>query len=328
VKLVILAVLALACGAGAVRYYRTPRERPLLDRAVRVAALSSAFPQYWWLSEHEALVIRDTSGGDWALERLNIDTGKSRPAERLSALFRKTGGQPDSTQVASDGSHILWTGAKSRTFVATTAGSKISESVSSAESVKLWLNDCFRWVELTHNEEVFTGAIVRSTLDPKSMQRRPLTPTISCLAKDVDLSRLTPTTDDHILATLWSGRERGIKPALIVAMVMHAQINMVGKFKLTPPRNAETGELIFAPIFGRLAWVVDYKPEWSPFTRQSSRTGLWVSRMRDWRIHEVGSLEAADGSPELRLRGVQWSPDGMRLSFVHKNSLWIVDADG
>lgn len=322
-KYVLLAAPVVVLVGGALAFLQKQDERPLLERAVSVARIPNAHPYYWWLSDSEILRFRDPGQNDWTLVRQDIDTKKVKPGGRIAEIFSESGGRPESIQVAPDGGWLLWT-SKDKIVVCKTDGTKRYEYADRGRSLKIWMADGLRWIELEYNAEIFTGAVLHSVIDPKEVQRRPVVPNISCSPKLVNVSRLTPTSDDHILATLWNGPERGIKPAVIVALVLNAHINAVGKFKLNPPRDAARGELVFAPIYGRLAWVVEYQPEWANFTGARPRVGLWVSRMRDWNKHEVGSVESTDGG----LRSVQWSPDGERLSFVHDNSVWIVPADG
>jgi len=327
-KYILPVALALLCGGAALALFLRPRELPLLPRATRVAAVAGAHPYYWWLSDNVVLRFRDPASGDWTFVRLDVNSQKEKPVARLTSLFARSGGKPESIQVAPDGDWMLWTGAKGQTVVSTTDGWKHLEHPPGKPSEKRWMSVGLRWIELVCDGKDFTGAVVHNVLRPKEIQRRPLVPTISCSPQLVDVARMTPTTDEHILATLWNGPEGGIKPAVILALVLHAQINAVGKFKLHPPRDAERGEIVFAPIYGRLAWVLKYRPEWSRLTGESPRVGLWVTSMRDWRSHEVGSVEVGgdgkDGSGPL---AVQWSPDGNSLSFVYKDALWTIPAD-
>src|SRR2546421_158980 len=117
-------------------------------------------------------------------------------------------------------------------------------------------------------------------------------------------------------------------PAAVVALTMTAQLRGIGKLTLPPPHESDRGQLVFAPIFGGVAWVLHYGPAWSALTREGARTGLWVTDTHGANSHALGSVETTpDLNGETGPTAVKWSPDGDRLSFIYRNALWTVPTE-
>lgn len=324
-KVLVPAALALIFGGTALALYLLPREHALLPRARRIVAFShDGYPFYWWLGDHDLLLFRDPLHRDWTLVRLNETTNAQTPLDSLSGLFARSGGRPDTIQVSPDGEWMLWTGNKGQTIVARTDGAKHFEYPPGPPSEKRWMSESIRWIELVKDGKSFNRAILHNVVDPKASEPRLLLPTIPCTPNFVDLAGMTPTTDDHILTSVWNRRPGNIEPAGIIALALNVQMSRIGRFTLDPPHALDRGHLVFAPIYGRLAWVIEYKPALSRITKAGPRVGLWVTRMNGWESHEVGSLES-EGF--ITADSVRWTPDGTRLSFIYQDALWTVPAD-
>src|SRR2546423_8689067 len=106
-KLILLAALALMAGGAALLALVRPRERPLLAHATKITRVPSAHPYYWWVSDSEVLTFQDPSRDNWTLRRVNVNTKSESPADRLTRLFAKSGGRPDTVQMAPLGDWIL-----------------------------------------------------------------------------------------------------------------------------------------------------------------------------------------------------------------------------
>jgi hypothetical protein len=323
-----LTALALIAGATVLVLTLRPQERPLLPRATRIVRISNAYPFYWWVSDNEILTFRDPGHDDWTLLRLDVNARQGKPVEELTRLFAKSGGRPDSVQVAPDGKGILWTGAQGGTIVATVDGARHFEYPPGEPGEKRWMFDSGHWVELVREGTQFTHAIFHEMDRPRESRVKPVLPAVVARPDAIDVAGMAATTDGHVLVTFWNGQAGKIDPARIVALSFTANTSEIGRFLLHPPHDVDRGALVFSPLYGRLAWVLEYQPPLSTLTGERTRTGLWVSSMQDWKAHEIGSLETTrDGKGGSGPFAVQWSPDGGRLSFVYRDALWTVPAD-
>ncbi len=323
-KLLIVASLILVGGGAVLALSLRPRERALMPRASRIVQMSGRFPYYWWLSDHEVMRFRDPARGDWTFLRLNTKTKKEEPIEQLTRLFVRSGGKPDSVQVSPDGKWALWTGGTGGTVVATTDGRRHFDYPPGKPSEKRWMCESVRWIELLHEDDKsFTSAILHNVVDAKESARRWLQPPIPISPQYTDVPGMAPTTDDHILASIYVGGAGHFNPAVILALELGPHIERIGKFTLQPPRGCDRGQIVFDPIYGNLVWVLHYRPSLAALTGASARTGLWVTNMHGWATQEVGSLDSTSESGPYTVR---WSPDGSRLSFVYRDWLWSVPA--
>jgi hypothetical protein len=324
-RLAILAALALVAGGAALNLYLHPRERALLPRATRITPVSNNHPYYWWLADHEIMLFRDPARSDWTLVRVNESTKRQQPLSALTRLFARSGGKPGSIQVSPDGKWMLWTNAAGGTVVSRTDGARHFDYPPGKPSEKRWMCESVRWIELVHDGKFFSYAVMHDIVNPHKAQRRVLVPSIPCTREFVDVAGMRPTADDHILAGLWNGQEGNLNPAGIIALNMNAHLSAVGQYRLDPPHAADRAELEFAPLYGRLAWVLEYGPGLSALVGASGQTGLWVTDMFGWKSRELGSLETSpDDSSSSRPVSIQWTPDGGRLSFVYRDALWTV----
>src|SRR5262245_47923780 len=151
IKIALLAALILIAGGTALAFLLRPRERPLLPRATQIVNISGKFPYYWWLSDHEVMRFRDPVRGDWTLLRLDTNTKTERVIEELTRLFAKSGGKPDSIQVAPDGRWMLWAGARGETWLSAIDGTRHFTVAPGLPSEKRWMCESYRWIELVHD---------------------------------------------------------------------------------------------------------------------------------------------------------------------------------
>ena len=99
----------------------------------------------------------------------------------------------------------------------------------------------------------------------------------------------------------------------------------------------------FSPQGDRIAWVLTVS-ETPPFNNVLGRLfpssamqnqeilGIWVSQIDGSKMHEVGHIKKPlrpfnDNTETDNLDDIEWLPDGRHLSFVYKDTLWMIEAD-
>lgn len=149
----------------------------------------------------------------------------------------------------------------------------------------------------------------------------------------------------------FSGRTR--KPALelvTVDMTGPAPTTALRRVHALVPLGAKTATVSLSPDGKRLAWVVvtpsasrldllrdalnHRMPALFPSPApRPPRVSLWTSRLDGSRAHEIGYTAPTRGRFTGAFTGdsvpssPQWTPDNKRISFLHRNALWIVAAD-
>ena len=301
--------------------------QPLAVQKTRVLALKGAYPFYWWLSDHELLLFRDPSQKDWTFVHQDVPAKTQLPLEELTRLFQTSGGKPESIQVAPDGKHLLWTDSLGDTSLATLSGKDYTHVKSSTHRVKRWMQDSQRWVELVEDNGMFVNALIyKVSLSPHE-EFKPIFPPVSSSPAEVNLLRITPTADEHIIVHHWDGSPGRVDIGRIAALAFNASPGSNGKFDVPAPHDCEKGDLVFSPPSGHIAWVLDYKVPVSLsglLGTARTYTGFWVTNMGSKDSQEIGSLGTQLGKNGSGPFNVQWTPDGLKLSFVYEDALWTL----
>src|SRR5690242_19906799 len=124
-KIKFLFLVVALIGVIAVLGYQTRPDVPsLLPLAHKVASVPGASPYYWWLSDHEVMLVRNPERQDSAFLRHDIAANADAPMSALTEAFHKTGGQLDAVQVSPDGNWALWNGSDQTTVLASIDGTK------------------------------------------------------------------------------------------------------------------------------------------------------------------------------------------------------------
>lgn len=295
-----------------------PAEPTLLARATRALPLNGAQPYYWWLSEGEVMLLRDSG-----LVRYSIAKTSETPLTEVSRQFQQSDGKPDSIKVAPNGTRLLWTGGNGDTHVSLLDGRGHFKVRSFPVCEKRWLWDSKRWVEMIGLEGQFVFARVSYADRSKKPSEKPMFPPIPCTTDQINVPRMEMTDDAHVLAHYWNGRPGWITPARIIAVGFTASPMNVGKFQATPPREDYAwGELIFSPSIGNFAWAMDYQASRSlSGLFGASYTGFWVTTLGVTAPRALGAIATGRGDKPTN---VQWTPSGDRLSFLYRGALWTV----
>ncbi len=319
---VAIAIGLIISGAAAFALY--PRGQDLLSKSNRMTALSSDLPYYWWISDDEVMTVDSPKEGDLTFRRHNLTTGAVSVREALSTQFRQSGGKPDSAQISTDGSRLLWIGKDDTAHVASLDGKAHHTSSVSGTVVLRWLDDS-RWVELIGDEELIQSAVIHSVHEPDKPKWKPIFPNIPSSPKSVNIAGIATTSDDHVLAHYWNRRVGDINPARIVAMGFSANPSVMGKFTVAPPRDDfDYGELIFGSRSGRLAWHLRFRPT----LPLRSMAGIWIMDMNGLTARELGWLAAGwSGTRGPGPFNIQWTPSGEAISFIYEGALWKTDIE-
>ncbi len=302
---------------------------------------------YWWLSDHEILFLSiqraSENLGDYTAVRYDTRTGIQTDLTALEqTLFaHRCNMHTSAWQVSPDGKYLLWNGSdtiagtdpatqqpalllKERWYVTSLDGKQTQTwpRVTSDHPCAFWLSDSHQWVEW-HDHYSNNGAQLRmeihtigkdavtflnSALDPRSYMPIGLT------GPENGLCVSPRVGDGDVTLVRW---------AMTPGFVSHS-----GTFLPTPGKTGPI-EAIVSPQGDRIAWKFGATPgprflSGTRFMRHlhPSEAGLYVSRSDGSDMRLLGAFH----TPPDELIHLRWTPDGRRLSFACRGSLYTVPA--
>jgi hypothetical protein len=349
-----LFVLPLAVGFVLISAVGQPQEKPLLRQAVKVIPIRrlcrdesapSYTGAYCWLSEQEALVLRSTKKGFLWL-RCNLKTGRNTPLARLSYLFNKSLSFPAWSVHSSDGQWLLWQGDKrvgdgihsavyrSYEYASTLDGKRFVRWLWPG-GTECWATDNRHWMSFpVFNYWLRNGASpfqvkVYDTEAPSLVKVFPLAkrnalfdlPDMSEASESFPYILIVPALGNNPIVRRWGQIDDD--KVEIRDVDLSAVTRPVRRYFLRLPMAAFIKSVQFSPQADRIAWLlIDRK------ARHVTKVGLYVCRADGTDMKEIGSLKV--NSAPYNLPGpddLRWLPDGNRLSFIYKRTLWTVPVD-
>jgi hypothetical protein len=298
----------------------------ILRKATRIAETNgwrADYSGYFWRTANEVWYCRDEQSGKPTLHRLNLQTGQSAPLTALNAKLTPRLGS-SLWRLSLDGKWLLVGDydrkQKTPTYVAfATDGSRqVRWPMLQVENPYLqWLNDSQRWVEFTFRE----GAVqptIHSIVDKDTLAARLIGPCSWPIG-------VTPK--DEVISA-----EQGLGKVEFYRYGLDPKVPSVHKSVVTIRTNGRITEIEPSPRGDRMAYLIgaprrvppllDWWRQWfSPSRRYSgSRYTLLVSHADGSGLQEIGWLN------DEALAGVQWTPDGARLSFFAQGGLYTIPA--
>lgn len=90
----------------------------------------------------------------------------------------------------------------------------------------------------------------------------------------------------------------------------------LGRFLLS--EDEQITAFVLSPKGDRMAWILEESD-----TSQNPKVSLWTGSLDGTHRHMIGETHIVESND---LTGLQWTPDGMGLSFICSNRLWTVPA--
>lgn len=309
---------------------------PPAKGAIPVLAVPHTMYLPVWLSDHELLFAQAVP---FRLFCYDLNTGEHRRLAGLEALA----GSAISFRVSPDGRHVLWsesrvtgvgplgfsTGRESYAHVADVDGSHHHYWRLNGSGLPYWMHDSRHLVEVAElgPNVVHTHLLVRDSLHPRSARRYAL----RLPRKVYSPASMAYVSDGSLLITdAW----QGVQPAIRSTEVYRKPVSVVGKdpqtFSVRLPASMHIWAINNEPVIafardGRhIAWLL--KTDSPDRDYMNLPTELWVSTTSgtDWRL--LGKQPADTLEPDRSYRnmdGLQWTPDGKRLSFYYDGFLWV-----
>ncbi len=333
-----------------------PRPPKLMDRARKVASVKGwmidrgpdACMAWGWISDRELIFLRQ-NGPRPAFYRHDIVTGVESSIPALTKLFLTTGADPDGIQVAPDGQYVLWNGYHAedgRIVGARIDGGEFFRGPNGLRGFARWLGDSRHWFELGMKVSVFADARICSIAAGGSSARiniraaHPINNSSSYGGNEI--VRGIQGSCDRILTNDWS--YRAITTSTRVSI---SELNLASGFSPTRtysvqiPQGRYACDVITAPRGDQIAWkfafenhegVIDVLSRWLPRFRAPCQTvALYVSSVNGSNMHDLGRMESIDNkSDEVFMREpdyIKWTPDGKHLSFIYRDSLYLVSTE-
>ena len=317
----------------------------LLKRARKVASVAAWDPKrdnYFWLSDQEALLVREGGGTpDMGVppavtaHRVSVATGATLEDAPLEAALHKAGATSvvPEWQLSPDGKWLL---AESSPYV--TNQQWVATTIDGARQV-------IRPHQHEEHEDRGTSAIWRpdSRSWIQTVEINNLVHTFSYSLASAVVSERAETFfffGHSLLGFFGASRVLAIRPqtgdggGVGVADFGDGPSPAPAHFYMPQvPANMDVQQVVLSPDSSRLAWKFSVKPLPlglkaainSGYVRRSSpvTAGLWVSDLNLNHLREIGMVDSRDD----HITSLRWTPDGKSLSFVDGDALYTVPAD-
>jgi hypothetical protein len=281
-------------------------------------------PSYAWLSDSELIAVRRSEQRRYEPVRVNVHTGEEKPCAVLTSAFLEKGNF--CWRFSPDGRHVLFLGGQN-TMVARYAIIDVNSGQTQfwtnrwKNAMPVWLNDSsavLEWVEedqeaLLRLYRMGSAEVEQRRVQPRVIQAVQLArgnPLLAPLPYDFSSS----ATD--LAALTWRSNE-------LHASKMTLPIGLL-------PRGHE-GYGLLSPQGDRLAWILFQRHKIPrvfferqlPFVRTAPvfTCSVWISQFDGQELRPLGFLPNGE-----ELRHLAWTPDGKCLSFVFKQTLWLLPA--
>lgn len=297
------------------------RPKPqLIDRATRLADATNwqrDYSGYFWMPGRELLVQR--VGTSAALSRINPATGQETPLTALNAQLRKHPPETISWRLSPDGKWLLALTQEEKNAYQFSAfaldGSRRITWPFPRENGRniLWMPDSRRWADFLL-PRMGAPQPVLCDLNGKQLKTQPI--------KGPFTWPIGITPDERVLTA-----EQWFNQIDLYTYALSQKAVPVRKATVRFPKQMQIQEVEPSPTCDRIAYLT-VSPAASPVQevlqsalhRPRGRFTLWISRADGSGLHEVGVERDAT------VAGVQWTPDGTRLSIFIGKELYTIPA--
>jgi hypothetical protein len=257
---------------------------------------------------------------------LDTRTGTSQELTAIEQLLTRSQGLTDWLQISPDHHWFAWPG-NEKIFLAPVDGGAtlIQDGGDSTPDSVLWFSDSRRFVLLGFQYDELRDAYLRSGARFQRSEELPG----GVMAQGVSLLSALLIDDKSLLCISDLTKEDGNKVAYIIRVGLHnSDPNQVVRTTVHPPpvlaingaRPSSHGE--------RIAWLFLQRIHVPGSRRSRIEMAIWISDGKGKRMHELGWLPVTPKKFEpLEVSRLRWLPDDRHLSFVFKDSLYVVPAN-
>ncbi|HLK60199.1 MAG TPA: hypothetical protein VKU00_26795 [Chthonomonadaceae bacterium] len=320
-----------------------PRPRLLLPLSKRITP-SFAFP--WnvstsdmaWLSDHEALVVQQDSGGNWKVFRLNTVQHTHVSDAILTKLYQQSQASSPSPYPSPDKKWLLWfTNTYQGIFVSTQDGKQTADFTIRNPQFGGWVDDR-HWIcyeEHDSNNKALTEVKVYSVDDPKHPH--------SIHMNGIDSSNwsiMVFPDATHLLTDNWQP-DTEAKTLVLTKLELKQGASPITLSRIALPKNDAVNMVTYSPKGERIALVLS-RVRNGPFSqlihrfipaypvKTSNVISLYVCNRDGTGMREIGMM--MDGGPidneaGLDSTSINWLPGEKQLSYVYKGALYTVPVD-
>lgn len=310
------------------------REPSLLARATLLRQMQpdayGHLPSFFWLSDHQLLFLNYTEASGYTTSLLDTNTKKETLYKGKGTFFGDLSIDDTIFRLSTDGKKLLWV--NNYEVIATDRnGTKLGHwqrQLGQAMYVKEWMQDSTHWIEGIEKNDG-TYAKIHGIGEPSQTEQK-----------------IDGLGDGDFLG--FTNRKT------LLTMDGETPFNASGQYELietpldgkTKPRHiafpfsheVNARRVALSPKGDKLAWVV--VAECPP-----SRMTIWLARLRRANVEteKLVSLWMSDIDGRKAVRkgyfgsetfnshelptSVEWLPDGKRVSFCYKNTLYVVNAE-
>lgn len=336
-KFVVVVLVALIGVVMMLAYQTRPDVPSLLPLAHKIASVPGATPYYWWLSDHEVMLVQNPERKDGVFLRHDITTNADTAMPALTEVFHKTGGSLDAVQVSPDGKWTLWNGAGQTTVLASIDGAKFYSIPQKHSAHNIWLVDGSGWIEVWGNGEVIDNSQRHTVENPRqSSLPVPVTYAFPNDRNKVNISHIAATLEDQLLIPLWDSGEGQLPTAHIVSSGFGANVAAAKQLNFPAVHENERGDVLFFPVRNKMAWALEFYQPLPKLLRDLSSnhapashvsTGLWITDLNGQKTFVIGCMDTIRQDKNSGPFNIQFNPDGSRLSYVYQNALWTVPTE-
>ena len=329
-----------------------PGEPFLMNRATKVADTSDwdfRWTSYDWISNREVLFFRGGSPNHpivngWSFFKRDIAANQETYLDALSGFAYGSFGKHSQHAISPDGKRIFWTGDEPSIYCCNLDGTQQFHFKRGLFSRIAWMADSSRLVEYVMNEDAdrIAHGLIHIPGNPKSQRMLKVPAVFTTANRNVSVSTngqaLTTTSD-------WEG-QKAVDSVDVCEYVVGKEtepphihrIHLPVKATILGERFSPRGDRIVWPLLQEtdiqtpiLKWLHRYIPAFN--LDPGAKMSIWVSRIDGSEMHEIGIVllkpDRTNGgvvladAPEY----IFWQPDGKRLSFYLKDTLYTVPAD-
>lgn len=285
---------------------------------------------YAWLTDDTVLAINLNSNNTYQVCRVNLRSTQRSAVAHLERFLNETNrhGTLFTWQSSPNGRWILFASAVNRlaiyTAIRTDEDYARSWTNRFPNSLAVWLSDSQGFIEWSVRGNRWAGRVYRIDVEDTNIVEVPLPASFS------DSNQLRGHGGMTILPFEDPTRTKG----QIVQVRFDSTNVALTKLSYQLPNRINPADWmsVMAPTGDRLAWLIFFQQKWPhvewqrefPFVRSETRylASLWVSGLDGSDLREIGHLGAGED-----LRRIAWTPDGRRLSYVYRDTLWTVPVD-
>jgi hypothetical protein len=335
-----LLLLTLLIVAGALVVVLAPRGPTLLQRATRIARTKGL---HCWLSDHKVLFL---PGGNYhyRISIMDLATKTWLREKRMDAVFNAF--CTDRYFYSSpDGKWLLCSAFESAPAhaVRLADGHTLAFPMEESYILYTWIPGTSRWMYLTAEVDTDSDALhlkkvtIFDVTGPRPVQVLKAAPGIA-----IDEYAIPVALRDGrlLIPSAVEDSKDGMAAAIrtVECAVEGGRVTLKRTFMLRLPSPKEVYYFALSPQGDRIAWVEEYDlpaPAWRRWLGKwlrrfaaspQRRNVLCVARLDGTGRREIGDTLKQPGRDKF-VTGVQWTPDGRRVSFLCDGALWTVPVE-